>query len=165
MSKIFKISGNFMQYGEWSTPDPSFAGEIVVDDDNTFHGYCNELYDSDAPDLDKTRYLAGKIATNSKTGKECIAFLKLSNFIEQAPLVYSASGEEGAWGALAPWGTNYYILDEEARIKIEEVAYSLKDEQRIENKFNELDMSINLHDYLLLPEKMQSFMDALINVW
>ncbi|MBR3233327.1 hypothetical protein IKG12_00480 [Candidatus Saccharibacteria bacterium] len=164
MSKIFKISGNFVQNGKWAQPDPSFAGEIAVDDDNTFHGYCNELYNGDAPDIDKTRYLAGKIATNSKTGKECIAFLKLSNFIEQAPLAYSASGEEGVWGAFAPWSTNC-ILDEEARVKIEEVAYSLKDEQRIKNEFNGLNMSINLHDYLLLPEKMQSFMDALINAW
>ncbi len=164
MSKIFKISGNFVQNGKWAQPDPSFTGEIVVDDDNTFHGYCNELYDGDTPDLNKTRYLAGTIATNSKTGKECIAFLKLSNFIEQAPLVYSASGEEGVWGAFAPWGTNYFMLDK-ARVKIEEVAYSLKDEQRIKNKFNELCMSINLHDYLLLPEKMQSFTDALINAW
>ncbi len=162
MSKIFKISGNFVQNGEWAQPDPSFTGEIVADDDNTFHGYCNELYDGDTPDLNKTRYLAGTITTNSKTGKECIVFLKLSNFIEQAPIVYSASGEEGVWGVFAPWSTKYFILDK-ARVKIEEAAYSLKDEQRIKNKFNELNMSINLHDHLLLPEQMQSFTDALIN--
>ena len=163
MSKIFKISGNFMmKNGEWKQPDPSFAGEIVVDDDNTFHGYCNELYDADTPDLNKTRYLAGVIATNSETGKEGIAFFKLSNYIEQAPLLYIISGEEGVWGVIFPWRGDYFIVDE-ARVKIEEVTYDLKDEQRIKNKFNELDMSINLHDHLLLPEQMQSFTDALIN--
>ena len=164
MSKLFKISGNFMQYGEWAQPDPSFTGEIVVDDDNTFHGYCNELYDTDTPVLNKTRYLAGVIATNSKTGKEGIAFFKLSNYIEQAPLLYIISGEEGAWGVIFPWRGDYSMVDE-ARVKIEEVTYDLKDEQRIENKFNELNMSINLHDQLLLPEQMQSFADDLINAW
>lgn len=164
MSKIFKISGNFMENGGWAQPDPSFVGEIVADDDNTFHGYCNELYDGDTPDLNKTRYLAGTIATNSKTGKECIAFFKLSNYIEQAPLLYIISGEEGVWGAIFPWRgrADCFVVDE-ARVKIEEVTYDLEDEQRIENKFNELDMSINLHDHLLLPEQMQAFMNALIN--
>ena len=59
MSKIFKISGNFTQHGEWSAPDPSFVGEIVVDDANTFCGYCDELYDSEMSALNKTRFLAG----------------------------------------------------------------------------------------------------------
>ncbi|MBQ3440969.1 hypothetical protein IJG27_01495 [Candidatus Saccharibacteria bacterium] len=67
----------------------------MVDDDNTFHGYCNELYDTDTPVLNKTRYLTGTIATNSKTGKECIAFFKLSNYIDQMPLLYIIFGEEG----------------------------------------------------------------------
>ena len=162
MSKIFKISGNFVQNGKWVQPDPSFAGEIVVDDDNTFHGYCNELYDTDTPVLNKTRYLAGVIATNSKTGKEGIAFFKLSNYIEQAPLLYIISGEEGAWGVIFPWRGDYSMVNK-ARVKIEEVTYDLKDEQRIENKFNELNMNINLHDQLLRPEQMQSFADDLIN--
>lgn len=162
MSTIFKISGNFLENGEWAQPDPSFTGEIVVDDDNTFHGYCNELYDGDTPDLNKTRYLAGVIATNSKTGKEGITFFKLSNYIEQAPLLYIISGEEGVWGVISPWKGDYFMVDE-ARVKIEEITYDLKDEQRIKNKFNELNMSINLHDQLLLPEQMQSFADDLIN--
>ena len=67
----------------------------MVDDDNTFHGYCNELYDTDTPVLNKTRYLTGTIATNRKTGKECIAFFKLSNYIDQMPLLYIIFGEEG----------------------------------------------------------------------
>ena len=57
MSKIFIISGNFMQYGEWSTPDPSFVGEIVVDDANTFYGYCDELYENRKSE---TRFLVGE---------------------------------------------------------------------------------------------------------
>ena len=153
-----------MEYDEWPTPDPSFTGEIVVDDDNTFHGYCNELYDGDTPDLNKTRYLAGVIATNSKTGKERIAFFKLSNYIEQAPLLYIISGEEGVWGVISPWKVDYFMVDE-TRVKIEEVTYDLKDEQRIKNKFNELNTNINLHDQLILPEQMQSFADDLINAW
>ena len=44
MSRIFSISGNFIQNGAWSTPDPSFSGKIVVDDNDKFYGYCDELY-------------------------------------------------------------------------------------------------------------------------
>lgn len=78
------------------------------------------------------------------------------------PLLYIISGEEGAWGVIFPWSGDHCMVDE-ARVKIEEVTYDLEDEQRIENKFNELNMSINFHDHLLLPEQMQSFTDVLIN--
>ena len=139
-----------MQYGEWSTPDPSFTGEIVVDDDNTFHGYCNELYDTDTPVLNKTRYIAGAIAPNGRNGKEGIAFYKLSNYHNQAPLMYVIPelGEysEGEWAAL-DWGT-FFVIDE-ARVEIEEVTYSIEDEKRIRTKYDELDKTINCHNQLL----------------
>lgn len=164
MSKIFKISGNFMEDGEWAQPDPSFTGEIVVDDDNTFHGYCNVLHDTDMPVLNKTRYLAGTIAPNGRNGKEGIAFYKLSNYHNQAPLMYIipelGKCSEGEWGAL--YCGTFFMVDK-ARVEIEEVTYtySIEDEKRIRTKYDELDKTINCHDRLL--EQIQCCIDILTN--
>ena len=45
MSRIFRISGNFKQFGEWSEPDPSFSGKIVV-----------KILSSMQPKIGKTRH-------------------------------------------------------------------------------------------------------------
>ena len=165
MSKIFKISGNFRQYGEWSTPDPSFVGEIVVDDANTFCGYCDELYDSKMSALNKTRFLAGAIAPNGRNGKNGIAFYKMSNDGEQAPLMYVVPNLEdpsnGSWAALTPFG--FFQPVGQARVEIEEKAASAfgEDEKRIKAKFDELDKNINGNDQLL--EQMQCCIDIIVH--
>lgn len=150
MSKIFKISGNFMQYGEWSTPDPSFVGEIVVDDANTFYGYCDELYENRKSE---TRFLVGAIAPNGRNGRNGIAFYKMSNCSECTSLMYvvpdlEAPISDGSWaelrfGLFRPMGP--------AKVKIEEKDDSdfEKDEKRIKTKFNELDKNIPINSELL----------------
>lgn len=104
MSRIFTIEGNFKQGGKWSQPDPSFKGEIAVEDDgdDLFSGYCDELYDSVSED--KTRYLFGFLVQNEEGEVEGAAFFKLSNDRKQAPLVYLVpspkSGRQMQWGAM-----------------------------------------------------------------
>ena len=66
MSKIFKISGNFMLRGKGSEPDPGFVGKIVVDDEDNFYGVCEELYDGPVTVNYKERFLAGSIAPNGQ---------------------------------------------------------------------------------------------------
>ena len=47
MSRIFTIEGNFKQGGKWSQPDPSFKGEIAVEDDGvaSVGAACETRYD------------------------------------------------------------------------------------------------------------------------
>ena len=164
MSKIFKISGNFVQYGKWAKPNPSFEGEIVVDDANTFCGYCNELYDSNMSALNKIRFLAGAIAPNGRNGKDGIAFYKMSNDTEQSPLMYvipELENGKGEWAA-ASWDRGFFTIDE-ARVEIEEKLTSVpeEDEKRIKAKFDELDKSVNFNKALL--EQIQCCIDIIIN--
>ena len=103
MSKIFSIEGNFTQEGEWSQPDPSFKGKIIVEDDGSFSGYCNELYGSISSD--KTRYLFGHLAQDEHGEVTGIAFFKLSNDHIQAPLIYLVADLKtdriALWGSLS----------------------------------------------------------------
>ena len=164
MSKLFKISGNFVQYGEWSTPDPSFAGEIFVDDANVFCGYCNELYDSDMlSEINKTRFLAGALAPNGKNGKTGIAFYKMSNDPIQSPLMYVIPDLEniqsGEWAALGGFG--YFEPQGKAKITIDEITHSEDKENYIKSQFEKVDRSIGVNDQLL--EQVQCCIDILTN--
>lgn len=163
MGKIFKISGNFMQNGEWAQPDPSFTGEIFVDDASIFCGYCNELYASHMSEVNKTRFLAGAFAPNGKNGKTGIAFYKMSNDPIQAPLMYVMPDldnvQSGSWAALGLFG--YFEPQGKAKITIEEATYSEDDESRIKSQFEEVDKSINGNDQLL--EQVQCCIDILTN--
>ena len=150
-----------MQYGEWSTPDPSFVGEIVVDDNNTFCGYCDELYESRKSE---TRFLAGAIAPNGRNGKNGIAFYKMSNDKNQPPLLYivpELENGKGEW-AEASWNKGFFTIDE-AMVEIEEkpTAALEEGEKLIKAKFNELDKSIDLNRALL--EQIQCCIDIIIN--
>jgi hypothetical protein len=103
MSKIFSIEGNFTQNGEWSQPDPSFKGKIIVEDDGSFSGYCDELYGSISSD--KTRYLFGHLAQDQHGKVTGIAFFKLSNDRNQVPLTYLVADLKtdrvAYWGSLS----------------------------------------------------------------
>ncbi len=148
MSKIFRISGNYIsdKTGEWQTPDPSFTGEIVVDDHGQLHGYCNELYDHDIEE-NKVRYLAGYIAEHGNDDKKGICFLKLSNYEDQSPFMYTIpdlSNKEsgGNWAAIVS-PIPYFVPINDAWVELtEEIAEDPeKEAQRIMDKYNE----INLH--------------------
>lgn len=152
MSKIFRISGNFTENGKWAEPDPAFAGEIVVDKEGRFCGYCDELYGDeggrytgDNYALNKVRYLVGSVA--EKNDGYGVRFYKLSNDPWQAPLIYNQhhAENEGFWGALTvlnlPIGDFTYMG--EARISLEELPYTEEDADRIKARFGELDISVN----------------------
>ena len=165
MSRIFKISGNFVQYGEWSTPDPSFSGEIVVDDEkNEFYGYCDELYCDDVTDINRSRFLAGAFAMNGKNGQQGIAFYKLSNDPLQSPLMYVipdlTNPESGSWAALSIFG--YFQPQGKAKVIIEEEKFSKAIEESVKLRYDLLDTDINGNDELL--EQIQCCKDIIINV-
>lgn len=160
MSKIFKISGNFMQYNVWSEPNPSFTGEIIVDDAGVFCGYCTELYNSRKSEV---RFLAGAFAPNGRNGKTGIAFYKMSNDPIQAPLMYVMPDldnvQSGSWAAPGLFG--YFEPQGKAKITIEEATYSEDDESRIKSQFEEVDKSVNGNGQLL--EQVQCCIDILTN--
>ncbi len=164
MSKIFKISGNFIQYGKWSEPDPSFAGEIVVDDTNIFCGYCDELYEVDVPVNYKTRFIAGAFAPNGRNGKIGIAFYKMSNnydiFVDPLMYVIPDLDDVGS-GSWATGSFGRFVQQGKAKVIVEEVTYSEDEANRIKSQFEKIDRSINLNDQLL--EQMQCCIDILTN--
>ena len=153
MSKIFRISGNFVQFGEWAEPDPSFSGEIVVDEDGVFYGFCDELYEGDAgPDINRVRYLSGAFGPNGYNGQQGIAFYKMSNYALQSPLMYVApdlnNTYSGGWYAMDRLGVNF-MLQGIAKVFVEEEEYSKEKEISIKTKFGLLNTGINYHDILL----------------
>lgn len=167
MSKLFKIFGNFTYLDanleeKWAEPDPSFVGEIVVNDLNEFVGYCDELYETTMSDLNKTRFLKGELIKNDN--RYNLVFLKLSNDPEQSPLLYAIpnlenleSPNRGYWGALY---LNHFCFQGQGRITIEEQPYSREDEIRIKKRFDEVDETITWNKQLLnipIPTKITVF--------
>ncbi len=131
-----------MQNGEWSTPDPSFSGKIVVNDNDEFYGYCDELYDDVGSEINRARFLVGAFATNRISGKKGISFYKLSNYELEAPLMYLVPDldEEGSWAAIvAVCSFMQAIPQGKSRIVIEEETYSKDEEDRIKQKYDKLD--------------------------
>lgn len=148
MSKIFKISGNFMQNGEWIEPGPAFEGKIVVDEEGKFCGYCEEMHgkyaDVDAEEVPaKTRYLIGAAAEEGNGYS--LAFFKMSNEARLAPLYYEVHGVSstdcywsamGFSGGFTPQGNAEVSLEEELPYS-EEVADCIK------KRFRGVDKEVN----------------------
>ena len=151
MSRIFNISGNFMQFGKWSEPDPSFSGKIVVNEEDEFYGFCEELYSSNMSDDNRIRYIAGAFAENGRNGQRGIAFFKMSNDSKQAPLMYVTPDlmvpESGLWAALSIFG--YFQEQGRSRIVVEEETFSKEVEKSIKTKYDTLDKGINGNNELL----------------
>ena len=157
MGKIFRISGNFKDHGEWRDPDPSFEGEILVDDDDNFTGYCNELY-SVRPELEpdlkgkyEFRFLAGSFANNGKNGEKGICFYKMSNSSEIESIVCLVPDlhdpENGTYYFVGPF--TIFLPEDGIRVKLEEVAFSNEEAGRIIDNFVNLDTKIYMNDALL----------------
>ena len=156
MSKIFKISGNFTQNGEWTKSNPAFTGEIVVNDSGKFYGWCEQFCIEETDDLqiggvsedEETRYLIGALA------KECngysLLFFKLSNAPWQAPLSYEihdASAADCVWAAKDPCGG--FVPQGNAMVSLEEVPYSKADAEQVRERFCDADISISENDALV----------------
>ena len=131
MPETRHVFGNFEQFGKWSEPDPSFDGYIIVDDDGKFVGYLDELYgpvadmESLCNSLNNLRFITGYIANNGKDGAEGICYLKLSQDINQSPLLYVIPNldQEGEWGTMLGVFEYFNHLGC-ARVSLEKVAES-----------------------------------------
>ena len=145
MSRIFRISGNFMQFGRWSEPDPSFSGKIVVNEENEFCGFCEELHHSNVLDVDRIRYIAGAFAENGRNGRRGVALYKMSNDPEQSPLMYVVPDlvipDSGSWAALSIFG--FFQEKGRAKIIVEEEVFSKEEENSIKAKYDALNQGIN----------------------
>ncbi len=142
MSKLYEITGRFYQDGKWSEPDPSFKGKIIVDDNKEFIGYCDELYDSDQPEVSKKRYLVGAFAPNARNGNEGIAFYKFSNYKMQTPLMYVVPDmkdpKNGAWSTLSLM-LGMFLPVGQAEVVINEIEYDKTTEAEIREQYGQLD--------------------------
>lgn len=154
MGKIFKITGNYVQYGMWAIPDPSFAGEVILCDDGYLRGYCNELYESEQPDENKLRFIFGKFGVNKKSGKDGFVFYKLSNYEMQSPLLYDIQDfedqSENYWSALrCTFGSVNFTSQGAAKVTLEEIEYSEERAKAILAKYHQIEDEDNLNDSML----------------
>jgi hypothetical protein len=139
--RIFKISGNFQQKGEWSNPDPSFEGRFLAEDDGYFIGYMNELRDTP---YSKLRFIAGYYSEDEERGGIC--FYKFANDYGLVPLMYTFPiwAEFGQWAKLS-LSTGEMSRQGKAKMAIEEVAYSNEIADAIRTEYAKLDKTVNLN--------------------
>lgn len=166
MSKIFKISGNYMQDGEWMEPNPAFVGEIVVDETGKFCGWCEELYgrykDNDALISGRIRYLVGAIARESNGYS--LLFFKLSNCKSLAPLLYEIHSDIHAdcyWAAMGFFGG--FAAQGNARVTLEELPYSEERADQIKLRFDNLDEEISENSALI--QEVSSWQQKTLVLW
>lgn len=155
MSKIFKITGNYMQYGFWAIPTPSFAGELVLCDDGYLRGYCDELYESEQPDENRLRFIFGKFGVSKESNQNGLVFYKLSNYELQAPLLYVIHDfddpSDNHWLALQDaLGTLDFAFQGKAIVSVKELEYDEEKYDSISEKFNQIDKNGNLNELMLL---------------
>ena len=148
-NRIFIISGSFEQNGEWLEPNPSFKGKIVVEEDGFFRGYCNELYSSDTPEINRVRYIAGHYPP---IDKDAIEFYKFSNYPYQDPLYYQDGWmnepQSGDW-LVYNFLTGKFMPAGKAHVSVVPVVYSPEEESEILDKYNELDLDNDFNREIL----------------
>ena len=158
MSKIFRISGNFTEYGEWTKYNPAFRGEIVVNEMGKFYGWCEQFCAEGSArwnrepvpvnEFNKIRCLVGALA--EEDGGYSLLFFKLSNTPWQTPLLYEIHGESVAdctWSAEDPSGG--FVSQGNAMVLLEELPYSEDVTNKIKEHFCEVDISLNKNDELV----------------
>lgn len=133
-------------------PDPVFRGEIVVNQDGKFCGYCHEVNesakDSDSLSARKTRSVVGAVAIEGE-GYSLLLF-KLSNDAKQPPLSYEIHELSNAgcfWSVKDLYGG--FIPQGNAKIALEELPYSKEAADRIITKFYEVDNNIGDNEALI----------------
>lgn len=156
MSKLFKISGNFTENGEWTIHNPAFAGEIAVDENGKFCGWCEQIYaegsnghyDEKPCENNKTRCVVGALAEENHGYS--LLFFKLSNDEWQTPLSYEIHTDSTAdcvWSAKDPGGG--FVAQGNAMVTLEEIHYSKSKASRIRNHFRKMYTSTIVNDTLL----------------
>ncbi len=163
MDRIYRLTGNFRQNGQWIKPNPSFSGEIVVNSEGMFYGWCRELY-NDGPF--NTRYLTGYYGPNDYMG-EGIAFYKLNNLGLPKPSLFVVEdiyGDiPGHWSIMKEEWTNIesshyghgilkrFVFEDvdEATIALERIEYSKEAAALIKQRFEEVSHKVSHNDYLI----------------
>ncbi len=156
MSKIFKVSGNFTEDGEWAKQNPAFKGEIIVNETGKFYGWCEQLYIEGSAgnksgltgEISKVRCLVGALA--EEEGGYSLLFFKLSNTPWQTPLLYEIHGASAAdciWSAKDPNGG--FVPQGNASVLLEEVPYSEENADKIKKHFCDVDISVSPNDELV----------------
>ena len=153
MSKIFKISGNFTENGKWTKHNPAFEGEIVVNDEGKFYGWCEQFcsegsagYNCDTvSDINKVRCMVGALAEEGEGYS--LLFYKLPNMPLQTPLLYeihSTSPADCIWSAEDPGGG--FVSYGNAEVFVEEISYSEEAINGVRERFSEMDISFSKND-------------------
>lgn len=127
MGKIFKIAGNFNRNRY------SFSARVVVENDNTFCGYCERVIIDSYCSTDRY-FITGVIAEDEK--HKGLAFYLLPNDPKDRPLMFVIPDidEAGGCGGFEEFGT-HKVKDEsswgEANATYNELPYSNEDETYI----------------------------------
>lgn len=156
MSKIFRISGNYTENGEWTKCSPAFEGKIVVNELGKFYGWCEQFCAEGSAghdcgpvnEINKIRCLVGALA--KEDGGYSLLFFKLSSTPWQTPLLYeihSTSTADCVWSAEDPSGG--FIPYGNAVVLLEELSYSEDDANKIKEHFCDIDISLNKNDELV----------------
>ena len=139
MSKVFDVSGNFKKGGKWICPEVAFTGEIVLDDDSSLCGYCNDY-------TGKIWYLVGAHTDKDEIGNT-IEFYMLSNDHHQTPFLCIfpdiADGKGTWWECVNNCkGERFFRSENEAKLNINHERQSYQEEQRVRSRFNEVELSV-----------------------
>ena len=156
MSKIFRISGNYTENGEWAKCSPAFAGKIVVNEMGKFYGWCEQFCTEGSAGHDcgpvnetnKIRCLVGALAEEGEGYS--LLFYKLPSMSLQTPLLYeihSASAVDCVWSAEDPGGG--FVSHGNAEVVVEEIPYSENAAISIRERFCETDISLSKNDWLI----------------
>lgn len=161
MSRLFKISGNMKRDGErlytaprvdegqqdskWLDANPTFVGEIVVDKEGVFRGYCdhifgNMFYSEDSPYFNQPEYLVGSII--EEHGGYSMKFFKLPNDPDRTPVLFEIHTTEPkrCFWAIENFAGDFF-RKEEVRVNLGALAYSEHKEREILDKFSGLDLN------------------------
>ena len=137
------IKGQFKRDNVWV--DQGFFGYIMTEgkDNNSFKGYCHQIFSEDSKEPRGVRFILGSFAENRGTNKMAASILKLINSPEGWPTLYyipDIESEEGSYyfymGKMVGWARN-----NQAKIRIVEIAYDKKIVDDIEWQFSRLDLS------------------------
>lgn len=150
---LYSFTGNFCQNGSWSEPEIGFRGEFIARRDGTIIGYCDELYNTE--ESFKKRFIVGRFLDDG------ISFLKLTNSRVIAPILYSSRDIDentdalwapvglseinplamliGASVGISPASINVLDTPSPASLTVTELEYSEEHEDKIRERFDELD--------------------------
>ena len=143
MGKVFMIKGQFKRDNVWV--DQGFFGYIMTEgeDDNNFKGYCHQVFPEDSKEPRGVRFIVGSFAINREAEKNAASFLKLINLPEGWPTLYyipDIESGDGSYyfymGKSIGWARN-----NQARVRIVEIAYDKKIVDDIEWQFSRLDLN------------------------